>query len=321
MEIKVPIETLRGRSLFLAATMYGGQCCGIFARSIADLSALCIHYGIQFKLYSIFNESLIPRARNYAVDEFLRSGDTHMMFVDADIGFSANDVITLMALQSQNPEDDDYDVLCGPYPKKSISWEKVKQAVDKGFADEDPNNLEKFVGDYVFNPADGSGKIRLSEPAEVLEAGTGFMMIRRNTFEKFAEAYPQQHYLPDHARTEHFDGSREIVAYFDCPIDGKRARIDSELEWFLENNPEASHEEILTFVRDPNNGSRHYSKRYLSEDYFFCQWVRNIGLKIWLCPWMQLQHAGTMIYGGSLVDLAQIGAAATFDPSLSKKKK
>ena len=321
IEIKVPIEKLRERKLFIATPMYGGQCQGMFARSIADLSALCTHYGIQVRFYFLFNESLITRARNYCADEFIRSDDTHLMFIDSDIGFNANDVIALMALQSENPDDDQYDIIAGPYPKKCISWEKIKIAVDKGFADEDPSNLEKYVGDYVFNPAGGVSEIALGEPVEVLEAGTGFMMIRRNTFDKFAEAYPQQMYKPDHVRTEHFDGSREIMAFFDTPIDHKRTNINFELKTFLENNPDATQQEIVAFVEDPNAGSREYSKRYLSEDYMFCQWTRNAGLKVWLCPWIQLQHVGMYVFGGSLVDLAQIGAAATADPSVLKKNK
>ena len=319
IEIKVPIEQLRERKLFVAAPMYGGACTGMFARSIADLSALCTHYGIQVRFYFMFNESLITRARNYCADEFLRSGDTHMIFIDSDIGFNANDVIALLALQGQESE---YDILAGPYPKKCISWEKIKMAVDKGFADETPQNLEKFVGDYVFNPANGTRTIPLGEPVEVLEAGTGFMMIRRETFLKFQEAYPQQSYKPDHIRTEHFDGSREIFAFFDTPIDGKRTNINEELKVFLEKNPTASHTDILNFVTDPNNGVvKDYSKRYLSEDYMFCQWVRNIGMKVWLCPWMQLQHVGMMVFGGSLSDLARIGATPTADAGLIKKSK
>ena len=318
MEIKVPVEKLRERKLFVAAPMYGGQCAGMFARSVADLSALCTHYGIQVRFYFLFNESLITRARNYCADEFMRSNDTHMIFIDSDIGFNANDVIAMLALQD---DESPYDILAGPYPKKCISWEKIKMAVDKGFADENPGNLEKFVGDYVFNPANGTKSIPLDQPVEVLEAGTGFMMIRRNTFEKFAEAYPQQQYRPDHVRTEHFDGSREIVAYFDTPIDHKRTNIGSELQEYLQKNPEATNEEIIAFVNDPNNGMRQYTKRYLSEDYMFCQWVRNIGLKVWFCPWMQLQHVGMYVFGGSLADLAQIGAAATADVASMKKNK
>lgn len=317
IEIKVPVEELRKRKLFVAVPMYGGMAHGTFTRSIADLSALCTHHGIPVRFYFLFNESLITRARNYCADEFMRSGDTHLMFIDADIGFNPNDVIAMLALMS---DDSHYDILTGPYPKKTLAWEKIKQAVDKGAADENPQVLEKFVGDYVFNPADGTGRIKLDEPAEVLEAGTGFMMIRRCVFEKFQEEYPHQSYKPDHVRTEHFDGSREIMAYFDTPIDHKRTHINSELDEFLKRNPKATGKEVADFVKDPNNGTREFSKRYLSEDYMFCQWVRNIGLKVWLCPWMQLTHAGTMIFGGSLADLASIGAVATADTEQLKKK-
>jgi hypothetical protein len=273
IEIKVPVEELRKRKLFLATPMYGGQCAGMFARSVADLTALCTHYGIGLQMYFLFNESLITRARNYCCDEFVRSDATHLMFIDSDIGFNPQDVIAMLALAD---DESPYDIISGPYPKKCISWEKVKLAVDKGFADEDPNNLEKFVGDYVFNPKSGAGAIPIGEPVEVMESGTGFMMIRKNTLIKFAEAFPQYNYRPDHVRTEHFDGTREIMQYFQAEIDPK-------------------------------------SKRYLSEDYWFCQKVQDIGLRNWLCPWIKLQHVGTYIFGGSLADLAMVGASATAD--------
>jgi hypothetical protein len=63
------------------------------------------------------------------------------------------------------------------------------------------------------------------------------------------------------------------------------------------------------------------SKRYLSEDYWFCQKLTQAGGKIWYCPWMKLSHVGTYIFGGSLADLASIGAPATADPAMLKKGK
>jgi len=281
MEISIQIEELRKRKIFLATPMYGGQCAGMFAKSVADLTSLCTSNGIELRSYFLFNESLITRARNYCVDEFMRSDCTHMMFIDSDIGFDPRDVIAMLALQS---DDSEYDVLAGPYPKKCISWEKIKLAVDKGIADEDPNVLEKFVGDYVFNPKGGGGNIRIDIPVEVSEIGTGFMMTRRSAFEKFEKAFPQYSYKPDHVRTEQFDGSREIMQYFQAEI-------------------------------DPT------SKRYLSEDYWFCQKLIEIGGKVWYCPGMKLQHVGSYIFGGSVVDLASIGAPATADPGLLKKTK
>ena len=282
MEIKIEMVELRKRKLFLAVPMYGGMCAGLFAKSSADLTAMFAANGLDLRSYFLFNESLITRARNYCVDEFMRSDCSHMLFIDSDIGFDPRDVVAMMALQS---DDSEYDVLAGPYPKKTISWEKIKLAVNKGIADEDANVLDKYVGDYVFNPkANGNGTIRIDEPVEVSEVGTGFMMTRRSAFEKFRDVYPQYHYKPDHVRTEQFDGSREIMQYFQAEIDP-------------------------------------VSKRYLSEDYWFCQKLAQAGGKIWYCPWMKLQHVGTYIFGGSLADLASIGAPATADPAMLKKSK
>ena len=274
-ELKIPIEEMRKKKLFIATPMYGGQCAGMFSKSMLDLSALLAQYGIPLQVYFLFNESLITRARNYCVDEFMRSGATHLMFIDSDIGFNPQDILALLAMQD---DESSYDVIGGPYPKKCISWEKIKLAVDKGVADKDPNILERFVGDYVFNPKVNSGSIPIGRPVEVMELGTGFMMIRRKTFEDYAKAFPDLYYKPDHVRTEHFDGTREIQAVFDTVI-------------------------------DPD------TKRYLSEDYMFCYNVQKMGAQVWLCPWMQLQHVGSYIFGGSLADLASIGASATADPS------
>jgi len=45
------------------------------------------------------------------------------------------------------------------------------------------------------------------------------MLIAREVLEKFRDAYPQFSYKPDHNRSEHFDGSRYIHAFFDTVID------------------------------------------------------------------------------------------------------
>ena len=278
---KLKAVTPKQVTLFVATPMYGGMCAGAYAQSLLNVSSILQAEGHEVLMSFMFNESLIPRARNALAQAFMKSDATHMMFIDSDIGFDPRDVLALLALQS---DDSEYDVLAGPYPKKCISWEKIKLAVDKGIADEDPNVLEKFVGDYVFNPKGGITSFRIDEPIQVGEVGTGFMMVKRSTYERFRDSYPQFSYKPDHVRTEHFDGSREIMMYFQAEIE-----------------PE--------------------SKRYLSEDYWFCHYLQKAGGKIWYCPWMRLQHVGSYIFGGSLADLASIGAPATADPSMLKKNR
>ena len=228
----------------------------------------------------MFNESLITRARNYLVDEFLRAEQyTHLMFVDSDISWDPNDLISLAALC----DEDKHPVIGGPYPKKTIAWEKVRNAVDAGLGDNSPLDLEKYTGDFVFNPTGGNSRISLVEPVDVLETGTGFMMIHRSVFEKFKETYPKYSYKPDHNRTEHFKGDRYIHAYFDTIIDNDI--------WMGE-------------------GASNGSDRYLSEDYMFCQLVRKMGLSVWLCPWMVIQHVGHFVFNGNMKDLGQLQYAS-----------
>ena len=280
MEIKISVEELRQKHIFVATPMYGGMCSGMYTRSAIDTTTLAARYGIDLKFFYLFNESLITRARNYLVDEFLRAEQyTHLMFVDSDISWDPNDLISLAALC----DEDKHPVIGGPYPKKTIAWEKVRNAVDAGLGDNNPLDLEKYTGDFVFNPSGGNSRISLVEPVDVLETGTGFMMIHRSVFEKFKETYPKYTYKPDHNRTEHFKGDRYIHAYFDTIIDND--------VWMGE-------------------GASNGSDRYLSEDYMFCQLVRKMGLSVWLCPWMVIQHVGHFVFNGNMKDLGQLQYAS-----------
>jgi len=266
MEISIKKEELQKKSIFVATPMYGGMNHGLYAKACLDLQAICMQYGVQVKFSFLFNESLITRARNYLVDEFLHRSDcTHMLFIDADVHFNPQDVVALLAL--------DRDVIGGPYPKKAIKWSSVKKAMSKN-PDIAIADLEKVTGDYVFNPVRGTDKFSVSDPLEVLEIGTGFMMVKREVFPKFAEAFPHLRYKPDHVGQANFDGSRYIHAYFDTLID----TIDS-----------------------PTGGG---SDRYLSEDYMFCQLWRKIGGQIWLCPWMRADHIGTYHFRGDMPAVA-----------------
>lgn len=277
------LESLKGKKLFVGTPMYGGQCTGMYTKSIADLCMAATKVGLPIRLYYLFNESLITRARNYVVDEFLRSDATHLLFIDSDIGFSYKDVMVLMHLTG-NPEEDPTkkDIVTGPYPKKTIAWEKVHKAAKLGYGDENPFNLSQFAGDFVFNVAPEIESYRIDAPVEVMEGGTGFMMISRHVFEKYAEAHPELSYRPDHVRTENFDGEREIMAYFDTVIDPK-------------------------------------TRRYLSEDYMFSRNCRELGLKVWMCPWMRLSHVGTHTFDGSIAAMATIQASPTADNSSKQK--
>ena len=265
MEIQVKIDDLKKHKLFVATPMYGGMNHGLYMKSCLDLQTTMHRYGIEVKFSFLFNESLITRARNYLVDEFLRTDYTHLLFIDSDIHFNAQDVIALLAL--------DKDVAGGPYPKKSMNWSNIAFAARK-HPDLEPKELENLVGEYVFNVVKGTSTFSVTEPLEVMEIGTGFMMVKREVFDKMKEEYPSIKYKPDHVGQMNFDGSRYIHAYFDTVIDTKESIVGGG------------------------------SERYLSEDYMFCQMWRKMDGKIYLCPWMKTQHIGTYAFTGNMPAVA-----------------
>lgn len=279
MSFQININDLRDKKLMIATPMFGGQCFGTYTKSMSDLMTIVGRYNLNIKQYFLFNESLIQRARNYCVDEFLRSDCDHLLFIDADIAFNPTDVLAMLYLNN----GDDKQIITGAYPKKAIAWEKIKKAYDSGAGKEDPYELERYSADFVFNPAPGITQIKMDEPVQIREGGTGFMMIHRSVFDTMREKIgPEMEYKPDHSRTEHFDGSRMIHAYFDCKIEEE-------------------------------------SKRYLSEDYYFSRNAEKLGIKVWLCPWIRLAHTGMYIYTGDLGSMLQLNMSMTSDASSNRK--
>ena len=298
MELSVKVEDLRKAKIFIATPMYGGFNHGMYMKSCLDLQGMCQQYGIETKFSFLFNESLITRARNYLVDEFLRSEQfTHLLFIDSDIHFNPQDILTLIAL--------DKDIIGAPYPKKSINWNNVNKAARRAFEENpvmDPGELAGVTGDYVFNPVPGTTSFRVTEPLEVMEIGTGFMMVKRHVFDKFRAAYPKFNYRPDHIGQANFDGSRYIHAYFDTVIDNGYTFDDMHRLMTRAANGEDVKNEAKKLLEMEQKASH----RYLSEDYMFCQYARRIGLNIWLCPWMKTQHIGTYAFNGDMPKIAAL---------------
>ena len=262
------IDTTRiaHKKLFIATPMFGGNCTGAYTKSCIDLQKWCDKNDIEIHFYYIFNESLITRARNYCVHKFMQSDYTHMMFIDGDIHFDYNDVIKMLFMCDDGTQ---LDIITGPYPKKGVSWDNISKAVQQGLVKSNTAKLKDFGGLFAFNTVENITEFNLNNPVEVKEGGTGFMMIHRKVFEDYAKAYPELLYTPDHNETKGFDGSQKMTAFFDCVIDKE-------------------------------------TNRYLSEDYMFSTYARKIGKRIWMCPWMKLNHIGTTVFSGDMTAVSKI---------------
>lgn len=280
MKIDLNIEQLKEFSLWVGIPMYGGNCHGLNAKACIGLAQICGQLGIKIHFDHLYNESLVQRARNYITDNFMRSDYTHLMFIDSDIAFNPRNVIDILQLQISDPEK--YNIVGVPYTKKTIAWEKVIKAAKEGHADVNPHDLAFYAADFTINFLPDQKEFIINEPTPIAEMATGFMLIPRNALEKYRDAYPEYLYKPDHLRTENYDGSRMITAFFDCGIE-----------------PE--------------------SRRYLSEDYFFCYKSRQLSINIHICPWIELAHIGSYVFRGSLAALASLGVSASADQTSNPK--
>jgi hypothetical protein len=106
--------------IFLGMPMYGGMLTENTMHGLLQLQQWSMAKGVGLRLQSMGNESLITRARNTIVSMMMDQTDyvaTHLLFIDADIGFNAQNVERLLCA--------DKDVVCGIYPRKHIHWEKA----------------------------------------------------------------------------------------------------------------------------------------------------------------------------------------------------
>lgn len=120
---------------------------------------------------------------------------------------------------------------------------------------------------YPFNPIDGRLKADGEGFAAVAEAPTGFMCVKREVIYKMMAAYPELQYTPE-ARPE------------DEAMSDKRASL---------------HWRLFDTMVDPK------TRRFLSEDYAFCQRWRVMGGDVFIDLHSKLQHEGRHVYQGDLL--------------------
>jgi hypothetical protein len=195
--------------LVVATPCFGGQVSSIYASSIFALQrALRSTSNVDLKIHLRDGDALITRARANLVTLFLDDpAATHLLFVDADIGFAPEQVFRLI--------ESGADVVAGCYPIKRVNWDKAKRALVANRP-----NLPAASLDYVLEIEDPDRVVVVNGFARVRYAGTGFLMIRRHVLEKMC-AHPD--YAPLKFLHEHsldaLAGSPNRFALFECMID------------------------------------------------------------------------------------------------------
>ena len=112
-------------------------------------------------------DSLITRARNKLVKQFLDTDHTHLFFIDADISFTPDDFIRVLNLNKP--------ISTAPYPIKRD--DKIEDGdASMGWCVNFP------LGKYNFKDNDNGYKL-------CDYAGTGFMCIQRDVFKTILKKY------------------------------------------------------------------------------------------------------------------------------------
>lgn len=204
--------------LYVATPCYGCQMSTVFMTSLMQLQAQCVQRGIECFCDFVGNESLITRARCVLSARFLKSQSTHLLFIDADIGFNPEAVFRLL--------ESNKDIATAVYPKKAFNWAEIESKLK----DSECKEPVQMMGlDYNINLVGETGTIE-NGFVKVLDSATGFMLVKKSVLETMA-----QHYSKDLLCVNDLPGDRsdpgyptEYVALFDCMIDPLSRRYLSE---------------------------------------------------------------------------------------------
>src|SRR5271170_1363655 len=130
-------------SLAIGTPCFGGQVSVNYTASLLKLEkALCAYSGVSLKVLFKDGDALITRARASLVAQFLDDPDaTHLLFIDADIGFEPEQVLRLLQCGAE--------MCAAVYPVKRIDWDKVKKTFDSARPNPAAASLQ-----YVFEVED-----------------------------------------------------------------------------------------------------------------------------------------------------------------------
>ena len=201
-KLHINVDFLREQNVFFATPCYGGLLTDQYFLSMFRIQQELIKLGMKFRITTLRNESLVPRARNILTAMFLESDCSHLFFIDADIEFDPESVIRAVAY--------DKPILAAAYPKKTLP---INYAVNFKIIDPKLNRVNIQHG-----------------AVEVHDASTGFFCVKRHVLEEMMVAYPKLHYKNDSSIDVKFN--KYCYALFDTGLDPVDNRYLSEDYYF-----------------------------------------------------------------------------------------
>ena len=201
--------------LYLAVPCYGGVLNLYFVNSMLALQDACRERGIGLHIDLMGGDALITRARSRLAAQFLAHPQaTHILFIDADIGFSPQNVFRIL--------EADKDLIAAVCPLKRIDWDKARRAAKADVADLQAVSIG-YVVRFLPNP---ENSVNVEEGfAQVAYAGTGFLLIKRDAMQRICDAHPElRAKMRDMADTM----AQEAVMVFDTMVEPETGQYLSE---------------------------------------------------------------------------------------------
>ena len=208
-------ETPRRPMVFIATPCFGGLVSQHYMQSVISLIQFGSRAHFDAALALLGHDSLITRSRNTLVSQFLNTPEaTHLLFVDADIKFEAEQVQEMLRF--------DRDFVAGIYPLKVIDWSQP--AIARAAMAREPFQAAPLL--YVGTLCTGNEREREGRFATASYCGGGFMLLKRQVIERMIAAYPESRYQSVHA----YSNAKNLESYalFDCMIDKETSAYVSE---------------------------------------------------------------------------------------------
>jgi hypothetical protein len=181
---------LAGKKLFVAIPSYDSKISLKSATSMVCFAQEALKHGIGVVVGSVSGCSIVSRARNILVQDFMESDCTELLFIDTDINFEPEAIIRLIAWLSEPHVD----VVAGiPCMRKA---DKVYS-----FVVETKANNEFIMDDMGL--------------VKVERAPTAFMAVKKTVFKTLISNNPKWFYYDDNS-------TRRLSAVFDFAVENER---------------------------------------------------------------------------------------------------
>jgi hypothetical protein len=160
--------SLAGKKLFIGLPAYDFKISVKMAIALAEFCVKAQQHGVSIQISNVSGCSVVSRVRNIIANEFLESQAEHLLMIDSDMTFNADDVFRMLAWSQTKPI----------VAAVGVARKKEKVYFSSLDQDEDNNIIMDRMG-----------------LVKVKRVGTGFIMIQRKVFETMRDAHPEWKYM------------------------------------------------------------------------------------------------------------------------------